>query len=343
MTVTQTSRVADLDPARWDATVEPGGFYGAVPWLTVAEATADLAPVHLVAEATGVPGPATATLACYPVATTSPFPLCRADVVTGSPDEPMPSLFCGGRHPAHTRINAAGTDPATRARLTDALLARAERLAVDRGMRSVGMLYVDADDAVTRQVLTGRGYRIRCHATAALLAVPDTGLAGYLDGLRSKTRIMVKREISRLADAGLGVTVHPVTAEVQDDLARFETALTDRYGGAFDPQATRRLRETIATHLPGTARVAFADLSGRRCGSLLFFHWRDELYARTAGFDYPVKGDLPVYFGLLFYWLIDHAHSLGVRTIYYSTGADRAKRSRGCRLVGQDAFVKPLR
>ncbi|MGC9666042.1 GNAT family N-acetyltransferase [Planosporangium sp. 12N6] len=340
--VTEVARVADLGPAEWDATVDGGGFYAASPWLAVAEATADLAPFHLVAQSSDGDRAARATLPCYPVAATSPFPLCRADLITGGSAGLMPSLFCGGRHPAHTGVNAAGVPPADRARLTDALLAHAERAAAERGLRSAGMLYVDADDVVTRRVLADRGYAIGAHATAAVLDVPGAGLDGYLAGLRSKTRIMVRREIRRLADAGFGVSVHPVTPEVQDDLDRFEGALNAKYGGAFDPGAVRRLRESIAAHLPRHARVAFADLAGRRCGSALFFRWRDELHVRTAGFDYALKGDLPGYFGLLFYGLIAHAHETGVRRIFYSTGAERAKRSRGCVLVGQDAFVKRL-
>ena len=58
------------------------------------------------------------------------------------------------------------------------------------------------------------------------------------------------------------------------------------------------------------------------------------------GFDYQVKCTVPVYFGLLFYHLIEYAQANSVTRIFYSTVSGPTKRSRRCTLTGQYAYLK---
>lgn len=190
----EASSVRDLDPFEWDASLGAGNFYASRPWLRVAEETADIPPFYL---RLTIPGGALATLPCYPMAADSPFPFCRlnflaaqfiescavgegADVVNAM----MPSLFLGGRNPAHTRIGASAveSDSAWQASVLHDLLAEAENAAQRRALRSVGMLYVDEGMTVLRQVLTERGYVCFPHYRAAVLDVPDGGFDAYIQG-----------------------------------------------------------------------------------------------------------------------------------------------------------------
>lgn len=121
----------------------------------MAERTADIPPFYLYTNAEP------ATLPCYPLTAGSPFPFCRINFLVHRfapqagpeiPDRLMPTLFLGEQD----------------ATAAAALLAQAERAATERGLRSVGMLYVDEDDELARRVLTDRGYACFPHYRAGV-------------------------------------------------------------------------------------------------------------------------------------------------------------------------------
>jgi predicted N-acyltransferase len=160
--------------------------------------------------------------------------------------------------------------------------------------------------------------------------------------LPARARNVVRRERRRLADAGVTFSVEEMDPSLRRTVGRLEANLNHKYGGVFDDAAVRRLHDAVASCLGDRARYGISRLSDAACGSVLTMRWRDELHARTVGFDYELQGRLPVYFGLLFYGLIEYASETGVRRLHYSTGADRTKRSRGCRLVQQYAYLHCL-
>jgi predicted N-acyltransferase len=83
--------------------------------------------------------------------------------------------------------------------------------------------------------------------------------------------------------------------------------------------------------------LVLARERGRPCGFVLLAQWGDILYAQHCG--HRVEGEAPVYFGTVFYEPIRFALARGLRRIDYSVGSDPAKLRRGCRKVGQRAFV----
>jgi Acetyltransferase (GNAT) domain len=352
--VDEMNSVIMIDSSEWDASLGSHFFYASSGWLAVAEKTADIPPFYLRA---GSPGSsAVATLPCYPIAIDSPFPFCRVEflatrfVTACASDngallagELMPALFLGGRNPAHTGFGTAGVNSIAEGEsASHALAAYAERAAADRGLRSVGMLYVDADDEVARRVLVERGYVAFPHYEAAILDVPGGGLNGYVHSLTPNGFKSARRELNKLANACTRYETCSFAPEVSSDVDRLEANLNRKYGGTFDDEAVRRLRETIGEILGDRVQIALARIDDRVVGSLVFMRWRDELYVRTAGFDYELIEGLPVYFGLMFYYLIAHAQRSSVRVIHYSTGSEEAKRRRGCRLVRQYAYVKGI-
>lgn len=68
-------------------------------------------------------------------------------------------------------------------------------------------------------------------------------------------------------------------------------------------------------------------------GYVIAVRWRDALILRSAGFDYAFNGKLPIYYGLLFYHVVDYALANGIRQVYYSIESTEAKQSRGCRII----------
>lgn len=337
---------------RWNATLGPHLHYAGSGWLNVAHETADIPPFYLWAESADA-GTA-ATLPCYPLAKESPFPFCRAHFLAtrfapgrDTPEgtrvfgELMPSLFLGGRNPAHTGFGTAGIESAAlREEAVNALLAQAEREAGERELNSVGMLYVDQDDALARTVLAERGYVSFPHYEAAVLDVPPGDLAAYIGTLPRAKRM--RYEVSQLERAGIRYEEHPLTPEARAEMERLESYHNVKYGGVFDEDALRSLRDAIERHLGSQTRILLAKLGDRTVGSLLFFTRGEELYIRTVGFDYEAIGKLPVYFGMLFYHLVGRAQATGIRQIHYSTGSEDAKRRRGCRLVRQYAYLRAL-
>ena len=350
MWVARHDSLNDLTASRWDRTCPPRRFYASYDWLRVAAATADPAveaPFYLWAEHGGTDF----SLPCYPIGPASPFPFCRLDLVLARarPDAAvltaglMPSLLLGGRNPGHTGFGtaaagAAGTDAGEAAL---ALLERAEAEARRRELRTVAMLYVDEDDAVTRTTLEESGYQGLRHTAASYLTVPAGGFDGYLDGLTRKAASTVRREVKKLAAAGVSYDVVEPSDTVLAEVDGLERNLNRKYGGIYDDAAVARLRATMSEHLTGLL-VARARLGDRTVASLLIIRWRDELYARTVGFDYQATAGLPVYFGLLFYFLVGWAQDNGIRGVSYSTGTEDAKRRRGCVGIGQYAYVKAL-
>jgi hypothetical protein len=351
MRVARYDRLSDVAPAQWDSMWGQRRFYASSGWLRVAADTADLPPFYLVAD----DDQATYALPCYPIGASSPFPFCRVDrvlrrlpVTAGSDMREdlgaslLPSLLLGGRNPGHAGFGVAQARTVTdAAAAVDALLDCAERAAAERGLSSVAMLYVDDEDPIAREALAARGYLGFAHTSASLLTTPPGGVDGYLDTLSARDAGTVRREIRKLDAAGVRYDIAAPDDSVLAEVDALERNLNRKYAGTYDDDAVARLRRSMVRHLDGLF-VARASMNGRTVGSLLAIRWRDELYARTVGFDYDATDGVPVYFGLLFYFLVDHAQRHGIRSLFYATGTEDAKRRRGCRLLRQYAYIKPL-
>jgi predicted N-acyltransferase len=344
--------LSEIDGDAWDAVQAPGGFYASTPWLRHADATADLPPRYLAATRNGrllggVP--------VYPLGIGSPFVFCRTDNVIdaihqerlGEPADwvagLMPTLACGGRNPASTRIGVdAKLDGAERRAVVDAVVAAADREARDAGLRSVAFLYVDEDDTLLRDALRADGSYVELVSDQAYLLELSEGdvFGGYLAGVRRKRRHAIAREQRTLAVAGVSYQTQPLTDELVERIAALELALYARHGTAADPSAFAGVLHSIARNTGDTALVVTAHVAGNLAGFVLVFAYAGELYARQTGFDYAVVGRLPVYFGLVYNELVRLAGELGMRRIYYSTGSGAVKRSRGCNEVAQFAYVR---
>jgi len=326
--------------AAWDTAFGARSFFSATPWLKHAYATAATAPYYFMGHEDD---DLLAALPAHPLEADVPYVFCRPDFVLGrSHDVPwagelMPALALGGRNPSHGK--AAARD----AGALRAVLEAAEERAREDGMRSVCFLYVDQDDGALREALSAAGYTDLPFETAYSLAVPSAAEGGF-DAYRARfgreTRRRIRRDLRALDAAGVTYRLEGLTGDLIDRIAPLELNLYAKYGTPADADAFRRVLHSIATHTGDTVRVLTAELDGKLAGFVLFFTHRGEMYARQTGYDYTVKGEVPLYFGLLYYELLQLAVAEGVTAIHYGTGSGNVKLSRGCVGRAQLAYVK---
>jgi predicted N-acyltransferase len=340
----------DLDLPRWDGLQPSGGFYATSPWLRHAERTARVAPYYLTGADVDWAMPA------YPLDRGDPFVFCRADYVleqvTGKappPDWVTPVLACGARNPGYTFIASrpASGGAATGDARAREVIREAEALAADTGLHAVSYLYVYESDAGLRRELARAGYASFRGKTAFALDVPPT-FEEYLSRFSSGRRSAIRRELRQLAEAGVSYRVEPLTPDLAARLAPLEVQLYERYGTPGSEGTLGAIMASIATNLGGHVEVVLAELAGAVCGFTVVLSGGtdgtggSELYARQTGYDYGMKGGLPVYFAIVYYELVRLAQRRGIKTVYYGTGADETKLSRGCRAIPTTAWVKSL-
>lgn len=256
----------------------------------------------------------------------------------------LPSLVCGGRHLGRTRIlHPDGVSPAD----LGALIAGAEALAVRQGARSVCFLFVDEREVPLRQVLAGRGYRSHESAGYCWLPLPAGGFDGYLGGLSAHRRQRVRADRRRVAAAGVQLSVQPLTADLLPRLAELETELFARYGMAgWQPARSHRFLAEVLAGFGADAMVSLARADGDVRGFGLLLRRGRAWHAHRAGFDYRFQSrrKLPLYYEVLYHRPIEHAAAgtPPAEEIHYGIGSVEAKRSRGCRVSRQYAYLRPL-
>lgn len=75
-------------------------------------------------------------------------------------------------------------------------------------------------------------------------------------------------------------------------------------------------------------------------GFVILLHRSGRWSARQVGFDYDMKGNLPLYFETLFYGPVEAAASMGIQRIDFGLGSEEAKVSRGCIAHTQRTWLK---
>ncbi|HEY3734631.1 MAG TPA: GNAT family N-acetyltransferase [Streptosporangiaceae bacterium] len=361
MKVTILSAAAELEPLDWDGRlVGAGDFYLSLSWLKVLEGVSSVRPFYLIAH--DGHGRLQAGLTAYLMGTDAPaWDFYRLDRVlrrlAALPDrdehgivgvrgrEPvtvMPHLLLGGRHTAHSRLLlAADLTEAEQRAARAALLQAAESLGREVGARSLAFMFVDEQDPL-RGDLTEHGYLPFRHAQAAVMDIGFGTFDGYLSRLSAHRRKRVKRERRSFAEAGV-VFKHRPLGEVIEEITPLGMALESRYGAEGDTVAAFQRSLRIVSDILGERAMALtAEQGGKIRGYVVTMRWNDVLILRSAGFDYDFKGKLPLYYGLIFYHVVEYALATGVRQVSYSIEAAAAKKSRGCRLIDEYGMARGL-
>ncbi len=355
------SAASELGRCGWDDhLLHSDDFYLSSAWLGVLETISPVPPFYLTAIDDN--GRAMAGLAAHLLdRDTPPWDFYRIDRVlrrlAAMPDrdargivgvrarEPvmlMPSLLLGGRHTSHSRLLLApGLSEAARQEATDALLDEAGRLGRDLGARSLAFMFVDEDDRL-RDDLAQRGYLAFLHATAGVMDIDFATFDEYLSRFSPHRRRRIGKELRSFAEAGVVFSHHPL-GEVIEEITPLGMALEYRYGVDGDTVAAAQKSLQIVSAAFGERAVALtAEQDGKIRGYVLAVRWNDVLVLRSAGFDYDYKGRLPLYYGVVFYNVVEYALASAVRRVLYSIESAEAKKSRGCRIIDEYGMVRGL-
>lgn len=243
----------------------------------------------------------------------------------------LPCRVVGGLMDGRTGAGfLSGLSLRERAVVVDRLFAEAEHLAAREGEKSVACRCVDSGDLLLRSVLRSRGYIEVPGHQHFILATPAGGLEGYIASFRKQRRTMIRREIRKLRDANVTITVETLTRELVGSVLPLITNLNNRYGiesGVDDARAELGMLRKLFKH---DAYAVVARHGGQPVGYMDLIVYRNNAWTGQAGFDYEFQGTLPLYFGVLFYGLMDFATSTHLASIDYSFGTAQAKMSRGC-------------
>ena len=157
-----------------------------------------------------------------------------------------------------------------------------------------------------------------------------TGLEGYIASFSTRYRNMVRREIRKMRDANIVMTVEVLTRELVAEVLPLIDHVNAKYDIKIDSEQERADLEMLRRLFKGNAYAVVARASGRPVGFVELILCRGSAWGNHVGFDYEFQGSLPLYFGVLFYGLMDFASSTQLSRIDYSFGAEDAKTSRGC-------------
>jgi hypothetical protein len=243
----------------------------------------------------------------------------------------LPCRVVGGLTDGRTGAGVlGGLSRRERAVVVHRLFDAAERLASREGERSVACRCADAGDLVLRSVLRDRGYLEVPGPPHFTLSTRPGGVDGYIASFQKHRRTMIRREIRKLRQADVTLAVEPVTKELTGSVLPLITNLNQRYGVASDEDTSRAELGMLRKLFKHDARAVVARHDGRPVGYMDFIVYRHHAWTGQAGFDYGFQGTLPLYFGVLFYGLMEFATATRLAGIDYSFGSEQAKRLRGC-------------
>ncbi|MFE1291108.1 peptidogalycan biosysnthesis protein [Streptomyces sp. NPDC058751] len=356
-TVFETASVlADLG---WDELLQNGEYYSSVQWL---EYLRELHSGYYHAYgATLIDGRIQAGVSLHEVDVDS-HPLIRPDaclaawlasersehgsksILPEATARLMPTLSLGGRTPGMTTfLHRPSLKDQEYCDLLESHLDQAERIASDRGMRSVTLPYVD--HPLMQSVLIRRGYiRYSTETNSAISLVGKSSFDDYIDHLPGhETRKRIRRDRRKVSAAGWTFQVVRLEDSPLEEICRLQAIGADQHGvpGGFE-EALRKQKLSMRM-LPGQSWVAIGrDVHGQMGSCSIFIRWRDELYSRQGGEDPDLTRGYPVFFETCFYQTIEHGVATGATSIQYSVTAADSKRRRGCLQRTQDGYIKCL-
>jgi hypothetical protein len=252
-----------------------------------------------------------------------------------------PTIACGGRSVGRSR--GVPLDPTSGPGTWTFLLEQAEELARGREVRSLSLLYVDAEDTRLRDALDDTGFLNIGETPALVFDCPFDGFSGYLESLAPKKRRNVRRDRRLITDAGWAVERRQLDEAMSREMGRLNALIERKYGNDMSYEDSHAYFERLRTGLPGRLEVLVARTPGGAIGgALTLFGWRDALFPREIGIDRETAGNVPIYFELGFYAPMEMAIERGAVQIDWGTGLADVKRSRGAEAVRRLAYVKLL-
>ncbi|MBA2695035.1 MAG: GNAT family N-acetyltransferase [Actinobacteria bacterium] len=324
ITITETDRIAEIDPALWDRLANRASLYSAHAWLDYVEQYGDCTPCYLLVHQ----GDRTlGALPTYRFAGNIPRFYDPEFLVPGA--EPgRPVLIAGTRQGYATEfLLDPDLDEPTRAA---ALLALLDRLRAEPA-ELTALLYVPEDAlALVRPHLAAQDRTFLLDARARL-SVDPAGLAGYRAVVSDNTKARMRKEMRRFADAGCRAEVRSLS-ECHDQLGELSAQVLQRYGHPITAEGEAGRFAAQAATLDDLCQVILARQGNRIVGFTQFFGWNGVLFGRLHGLDDTMARSAALYYNLTYYQAIEFAAAHGYTTIDLGCDSYEAKVRRGARL-----------
>ena len=295
--------------------------------LHVIEVFGNKAPQHVLARANGT---LLGGLATYRLDDQVTDRLMRLDGVFPG-IAVLPARLAGGPYDGHTgALTLPSLGDESRREVVSRLFAEAEDIARRNDERSVVCRCVDSGDILLRDVLRDHGYREIPGPDHFVLASPPGGLEGYTHSFPSRYRNMVRRDLRKLREGGVAITVEPLTPDLIRTVAPLIVNLQNKYDIDEDCDSVTATLGLLCKAVKQSIYGVVARVGDRIVGFMELIVHRGNAWARHAGFDYEASGVLPVYFGVVFYGVMDFAAEHSLQVLDYSFMTEDAKLSRGC-------------
>ncbi|MFF0144111.1 peptidogalycan biosysnthesis protein [Amycolatopsis sulphurea] len=224
--------------------------------------------------------------------------------------------------------------PVSRAEVHAALPGLVADAAAELGCRSHAILHLE-DDGTLREPAAELGHtRVVLGAETAMDIPVVSGQEEYFAALPRRRRYRLRAEKRQCVEQGLHTEVRTGPSSMTEDLILLQARQRAKHGMSGEVGPVReefyRIRETVGDAVIVLSAVREGQLLGYTL--CLYDKDRDELFARSAGFDYDAL-DGGCYFALMFHdvpaWAADH----GVRRIFFGMSTYEAKRARGATLL----------
>lgn len=295
--------------------------------LHVLEVFGNKAPEHVLARANGT---LVGGLVTYRLDDQVADKLMRLDGVLPGMDV-VRARLTGGIYDGRTgALTLPSLGEETRRQVVSRLFAEAEDIARRNGEPWVVCRCVDGGDILLRDVLRDRGYREIPGPDHLVLMPPVGGLEGYIDSFPSIQRNMIRRELRKLREGGVSITVEPLTPDLIRTVAPLIVNLHNKYDIDDDCDSSIARLSVLRKAIKESTYGVVARVGDRVVGFMELLVHRGNAWASHAGFDYEAQGTLPVYFGVVFYGVMDFAAEHDLRVLDYRFKTEYAKRSRGC-------------
>jgi uncharacterized protein len=255
----------------------------------------------------------------------------------------LPNIYLGAYRGGTSRLRVhPDLDEETARRAIGEVIDAIEAIARARGVRSTSFLYLQPGDRLVRQVLLDHGYlAIGPVHNVAVFQVRAQTFDDYLKGFGKRRRDSIRWERRKIAAAGVEVGVEELNPQLSEEMLPLESQLYRKYGHPHYPASyNRKLHAALQREYGADAWAITARSAGVLRGYASFLRVNEILYSRDTGYDYTWRGDLPLYFELLFYSAIELAMRSGITEIQYSYGSEQTKASRGCDLQSRLGYVK---
>lgn len=168
----------------------------------------------------------------------------------------------------------------------------------------------------------------------AWLPVPDGGFDTWLAALSAKRRNSVRKEVAAFTSAGYRIQHLPLR-ECSTAIATLAVRTEAKHGYDAAPAEDLASFRNHERCLGDAAMVALCTLDDIPVAFCLYYVWRDTIFLRWAGFDYPRLCNAYEYFNVLYYEQLRWAAEREVRWIHAGIKSMKAKVLRG-------AVIRPL-